>query len=172
MGTGRRIKCCRACFDDRPDGPKAGGRDPRRDSTPADAGASATPHATSWRSPYAGLVPNNALGSQLEGERREKWTAVLAQPHPDQLVLCAASKRAAPHEADFPQRELLGFACAPPDRDRATRALLDNLHVTPARKGGGVGHALMAAMARSLRRTGFRELHLLVIEGNLDAERF
>lgn len=44
-----------------------------RVGTNGDAEDVAALHAESWRTAYAGIVPDGALGDGLAGERRELW---------------------------------------------------------------------------------------------------
>jgi GNAT superfamily N-acetyltransferase len=51
--------------------------------------------------------------------------------------------------------------------------LLDNLHVAPDVRGGGVGRLLLGTVAREVRaREWHRGLHLWVFEANTGARRF
>jgi hypothetical protein len=121
----------------------------------ADAAAIAALHVASWRSAYRGMLPDAYLDGPIEAERAAYWQATLAQPAPGDAVLLAPG-------AGF----VAGFAA--PDGD----ALLDNLHVLPARRGGGLGAALLVAVARALAAGGARAMHLWVFDANAGARRF
>ncbi|WP_371497885.1 GNAT family N-acetyltransferase [Kitasatospora sp. NBC_00374] len=103
----------------------------------ADADAVAALHAESWRTAYAGLVPDEALGDGMPAERRELWQIRLGADYGEPAntpTLLVAEGRGG---------DLLGFAYLVPEEDG--RALLDNLHVRPGRTGGGIGRRLLRA---------------------------
>lgn len=127
-----------------------------RDATLADAATIAGLHLASWRSVYRGILPDAYLDGPAEAERLAHWKAVLAEPRAGDLVL------------------LLGHAGFAAVRGRADGlgALLDNLHVDPARRGGGIGTVLLAEVARRLVAAGESALHLWVLEGNERAVAF
>jgi hypothetical protein len=130
-----------------------------REATAADAPAIAALHVASWRSAYRGALPDAYLDGPIEAERLQTWTARLAALAPGDVVLVAPAGEA-----------LDGFAAAfaRPDGD----ALLDNLHIAPARRGGGIGAALLAETARRLVARGSHAMHLWVFDVNEDARRF
>ena len=68
---------------------------------------------------------------------------------------------------------LVGFTCVLRDADPAWGPLLDNLHVTPALKGRGIGALLFRASRdwSSVVAPG-QPMHLWVIEGNTQARHF
>jgi len=108
-----------------------------RSGGPADAPAVAALHAESWRTAYAGIVPADALGDGLAGERLVLWeirlTADYGPPANTPTLLIA----------EDPDGETVGFAYLVPEPDG--RVLLDNLHVRPGRTGGGIGRLLLHA---------------------------
>jgi GNAT superfamily N-acetyltransferase len=111
---------------------------------PADAMRAAKLHAESWKTAYRGIVSDAYLDTQCDADRAEKWTARMASWNPERAVLLFA--RAA-NGAD------LGFACALLDAEPKHGVLLDNLHVRPALKRGGVGRALIAETGRWVAAT-------------------
>ena len=130
---------------------------------PEDAGAVAALHVTSWRSAYRGLVPDEFLAGPVEADRRMLWESRLATPDEGRLVLKAVDGNDA----------MVGFTCVLRDADPAWGPLLDNLHVTPALKGQGIGARLLAASREwSSAVAPGRPMHLWVIEGNSQARHF
>ena len=127
-----------------------------------DAQAVAGLHAASWRVHYRGSLSDHYLDGPIEAERRRIWADRLAAPDPRQVIWLA-------EEAG----ELAGFACAFADHDPDWGTLIDNLHVRPDRKGGGLGRRLMVRTARSLLSLcPGRPVHLYVLTANTAAQAF
>lgn len=132
--------------------------------TPADADTIAALHASSWRSAYRGVFTDHYLDHEADAERREVWRARLRGDAPggDWGVV-----------AEDDAGRLLGFAYVMPGHDPIWGDYLDNLHVAPGLKGGGIGRRLMQAVAERLRRDGSaRPLYLWVLEVNTAARGF
>ena len=133
-----------------------------RPATSSDAEAVALLHARSWRENYRGAFTDKFLDDDLQSERLLVWSKRLDDPPADQCVLVACERA-----------ELVGFVCAYGAHDSEWGSFIDNLHVAPAAKRGGIGRALM-------RRTGallvprYSELgvYLWVLEGNSSARQF
>ena len=124
-----------------------------RHATAADAAALQALHSASWRASYAPFVPAAALGAPLDAHMRTRW-----YPWPvDRLILMA-------EDASVP----LGFGAVV----RGGAPLLDNLHVSPEARSGGVGGALFRALCAALAQEGAATLRLMVIAANPDARRF
>ena len=115
--------------------------------TPDDAEAIAALHAESWRSAYRGLVPDDDLGEELDGERQEFWRSAVRRP----------PSRSA-RRAFFAMSDdlLVGFACVLADADPEHGPLLDNLHVKPGWRGRGIGALLLdeARLWSAVHRAG------------------
>jgi len=135
---------------------------PRR-ATPADAEAIARLHIASWQAAYRGVLSDTFLDSQDPVARREAWRDRLASPETAVLV-------------DEGTDGLLGFcACGPSrdaDADRAAVWEIYNLHVAPARRGGGIGTRLFDAGVVLGRGRGARALTLWVVVENVPARHF
>lgn len=132
--------------------------------TAADADRVAALHASSWRSAYRGIFSDHYLDHEADAERRDAWRARLqpATPTADWGLV-----------AEGEAGRLLGFAYVMPDHDPAWGDYLDNLHVAPDLKGGGLGRRLMQAVAGKLQRDGStRPLYLWVLDANTAARRF
>jgi ribosomal protein S18 acetylase RimI-like enzyme len=135
-----------------------------RAMTAADADAVALLHAASWRGAYRGVFSDDYLDHEADAERRVAWQARLAREAPGSdwgLVAEDATGR------------LLGFAWVQPDHDPTWGDYIDNLHVAPDLKGGGIGRRLMQGVAERLQRDGStRPLYLWVLEVNTAARAF
>lgn len=127
-----------------------------REATVADATLIARLHAASWRSTYRGQLTDAYLDREVEAERLVHWRALLADPRQGDLVLLHGD---------------VGFA-AVRGHDPGFGALLDNLHVDPARRGGGIGAALLRDVVRRLVARGESVMHLWVFDANTRAQAF
>jgi GNAT superfamily N-acetyltransferase len=130
---------------------------------PSDADAVALLHATSWRSAYRGIVPDRFLDHDVIADRQAVWRERL-QTSP------AAS--AFGIVAEDESGRMVGFAYVVRDADPVCGTLVDNLHVHPELKGGGLGRKLLQAVARELGPAHTQPLHLWVLDQNEAAKRF
>ncbi len=136
-----------------------------RPGGPADAAAVAALHAQSWRTAYAGIVPDEALGEGLLDERRELWEIRLDADYGEPANT--------PHLliAEDPDGEVVGFGYLVPQPDG--RILLDNLHVRPGLTGAGTGTALLRAARTHVAATHpGAPLYLEVLRENRRAVAF
>ncbi|MEL6889491.1 MAG: GNAT family N-acetyltransferase [Pseudomonadota bacterium] len=124
-----------------------------RAATLEDAGALSILHAASWRASYAPFVQAEALGAPLDAAMAARWGTWPA----DRLILVAERGGA-----------LLGFGAVV----RGQVPLLDNLHVSPDARSGGIGATLLRSVCKALAVEGARTLRLNVIEANPRARWF
>lgn len=130
----------------------------------ADADRVAALHAASWRSAYRGVFTDHYLDHEADAERRATWHARLTGDTPTQDWGVVA-------EDDTGR--LLGFAYVMPAHDPLWGDYIDNLHVAPDLKGGGIGRRLMQAVAERLQRDGStRPLYLWVLDVNTATRAF
>ena len=135
-----------------------------RPMTAADADRVAALHVTSWRSAYRGVFTDHYLDHEAEAERREAWRARLNADTPGADWGLVAEDTAG---------RLLGFAWVMPDHDPSWGDYIDNLHVAPDLKGGGIGRRLMQGVAERLQSDGScRPLYLWVLDVNTAARAF
>ena len=106
-----------------------------RPATLADADAIAALHAASWRSAYRGILKDSTLGPTLDDDRRSHWRGELAAMAPADTVLIADGQ---------------GFIAAWAEGDPGFGAYIDNLHVHPERRSGGLGRQLLGAAMRQV----------------------
>lgn len=130
-----------------------------RPATAADAAAIADLHQRSWRSAYRGLLPDSYLDGPAAAELAARWGRAFSKDEPRRVILVAMAPDG-----------IAGFVAAWPSTTRL--ALIDNLHVAPGQRGGGIGRRLMGRAAAELRRQGFDAVFLEVIEGNHEARGF
>ncbi len=134
-----------------------------RDAEPGDAERIARLHADSWRRHYRGAFADSYLDGDIHEERLAAWTERLTPPIANQSTTVVEAAG-----------EIVGFVHTIFDEDATWGALVDNLHVTYALKGQGVGSRLMAEAARAVL-AGPRAvpgLHLWVLEQNSAARAF
>ena len=131
-----------------------------REAEPGDAEAIAGLHAKSWRSVYRGILSDDYLDGDIEADRLRFWTAFLPRKHDGDLVLIAEDSEG-----------LQGFI-AITDEEEGYDAVIENLHVEPQTRGGGLGRRLIAEAARRLKASGARSACLWVFDGNAAALAF
>ena len=132
-----------------------------REATPEDAAAVASLHADSWRRHYRGAYADEFLDGDVFSDRIQVWTERLNAPADSTTILAEADK------------DLVGFAHIILDVDGEWGALLDNLHVTATKQGGGIGTALMRRVGDFVsKRRPESGLFLWVLEQNVAAQGF
>lgn len=102
-----------------------------------DADAIADLHTRSRQVAYRGLYGDAYLDDELFDASRTVWRERFERFDPASDLILAAMDAAAP----------VGLAYASFRLKPEVDALLDNLHVAPERKGGGLGSALLAGVA-------------------------
>jgi GNAT superfamily N-acetyltransferase len=131
-------------------------------AAPDDADQIAALHTASWRAAYRGILPDGFLDDAAPTNRLHVWRERMREPAATQIVLKAVQ-----------DEQLQAFACIFLDADPLCGALLDNLHVTPAATGGGLGSTLLrAAMAHVAAARPTAGLYLWVFAANARARRF
>ena len=126
-----------------------------RPAMPADAPAIAVIHVETWRAAYAGLIPASELAALSVERRALFWRKAIAD-HPGSVAVCT-------HE-----EQVTGFISfgASRDEDMLHGGEIYALYVQPAHWGQGCGHWLLKHALAALRKSGFGEAMLWVLEGN------
>lgn len=119
-----------------------------------DAGAIARVHVESWRTTYAGIVPDAYLAGLDEALRAQLWSEWLGG---EALVLAA-----------HVNGELVGFAHGGPNREPAggCDAELYSLYLLQEVQHRGIGSALLRVMAAALIERHFKSMWVWVLEQN------
>jgi GNAT superfamily N-acetyltransferase len=148
-----------------------------REATASDADRIAHLHAESWRRAYRGSYSDTYLDGPIHEERGQVWRHRYRSPNPAMYTLLALDP-----ENEDEDGPLLGFACSfaagapnsPAEHDDPKwGTLLDNLHVTGAAEGRGIGRQLLAASALwSEREHPDDGFFLWVLTDNARARRF
>jgi GNAT superfamily N-acetyltransferase len=126
----------------------------------ADARAIASVHVSSWRSTYAGIVPDEFLAALSMDDRAEMWGRMLAAE--DALMFVAEGKAS-----------IFGFACGGRSREALDSydAEMYAIYLLRETQGMGVGRGLFQALVASLREAGYAGMALWVLKEN-PAARF
>jgi ribosomal protein S18 acetylase RimI-like enzyme len=132
-----------------------------RDAAPDEWESVAALHIASWRSAYRGMLLDAYLDGAITEERRALWRGRLARgTRPDQIVVLGEDGSG-----------VVALACILAGQDRRWGSLIDNLHVRPDRKRGGIGRlALAEAAGRLPPAYAGTPLHLTVLEANRPAQ--
>ncbi|MFI5261668.1 MAG: GNAT family N-acetyltransferase [Candidatus Limnocylindrales bacterium] len=133
-----------------------------RAPTPIDAAAAATLQARNWAVTYASAFASAAVGRAIAADRRAHWERLLTGGPPDRGALVA--------ELGGRIIGLVEWQIGP-DGD-PTVGEVHALHVDPDAHRQGVGRALLAAAAASLRDRGARRAFLWVLADNSSARAF
>ena len=154
-------------------GPAVGGF--VRAAREGDAASLARVQVASWRSGFAGIVPEELLasltGSEAESVWRDRWReAILNPPTSRHRVLVAV--------LEAPPRPVVGFVSEGPatdgDRWPGTDGELYELRVAPELAGNGHWHAsrLLHAAADTLAEDGFRTVSMWVLAADAALRQF
>lgn len=131
-------------------------------ATPADAEAIAALHTQSWRQSYRGILSDAYLDGDILRDRRDVWQRRLSEPAPNQFLLVAEA-----------EGRVQGFVCAFGDDDPRWGTLVDNLHVSQAVKGLGIGTVLLERVGEWVKAGRQHPVfYLWVFEANHAARRF
>jgi ribosomal protein S18 acetylase RimI-like enzyme len=133
-----------------------------RQAEPADWPAIAALQTRSWRSAYRGMVSDAYLADPVEADRIALWRGRFAKPaDPDRIVMVAEDGDAG----------VVGLACILAGHDPVWGSLIDNLHVDPDRKRGGIGRAVVTAAVRLVpEHQCDSPVHLTVLDANAAAQ--
>jgi L-amino acid N-acyltransferase YncA len=125
-----------------------------RSATQADADAIAHVHVQSWRTTYAGVVPDEYLRSLDQAERAQLWREAMAS---DIEVLVA----------EIDQR-IMGFISGGPVREPVANcdAELYAIYLLECAQRSGLGTGLLLHLAGTLRRRGFKSMSVWVLDQN------
>jgi GNAT superfamily N-acetyltransferase len=125
-----------------------------RAATEHDAVAISRVHVQSWRTTYAGIVPDEYLAALNEAERVPRWREQLAR---DIQVYIA--------DVDG---EVAGFICGGPIREpiETYDAELYAIYFLESAQRQGIGTALVRELVGSLMNQGFTSMIVWVLEKN------
>lgn len=122
-----------------------------------DGEAVAEVHVAAWKAAYPGLVDQDYLDGLRAADHVTGWRRRIR-----------SRELGTTQVALDPQGFVIGFVSYGASRDPDTLGAgeLYSLHVHPRHWGRGVGKVLFDACVRALRRDGYRELHLWVMQND------
>jgi GNAT superfamily N-acetyltransferase len=133
-----------------------------RHATSDDADAIGRVQVETWRTAYAGLLPQETIDAFDVGARQDMWREGLSRtPGPGSATFVAVV-----------EDEIVGFATVGASHSEDGTGELYAIYVDPSSWGTGAGRALIERAEVSLRESGFPTALLWVLEGNERAERF
>jgi L-amino acid N-acyltransferase YncA len=130
-----------------------------RAATPTDAAAIARVHVDSWRSTYAGLLPERMLLKLSNAEHESRWWGhVLGRQRRKHFVYVAE------HDRDG----VIGFVSGGPCRDRelSYRGEIYAIYLLDEHHGEGIGRALLLSLSDRLVRERGPSLLVWVLSSN------
>lgn len=115
-------------------------------------------HVDTWRTTYAGIVPNEHLANLSYKKREEAWARGLSNSESGMFYFVAED--AAEHIA--------GFVNGGPERtgDPVYMAELYAIYILKAFQGYGLGRRLVHALAEQLLKAGMQSMLLWVLADN------
>lgn len=128
-----------------------------REARPEDARAIAEVHVASWRTTYAGIIPDDYLARLSVETRQRMWHDVLTRPdHPGCTYVAEEDGR------------IVGFASGGPNRgdDPGYTGELYGIYLLRERQGNGTGRALVRAVANRIANSGMTSMLVWVLAGN------
>lgn len=135
-----------------------------RSAAPPDAAEIAAVHVAAWLAAYRGLMPDALLDGISADHRRARWEEMLGTDAAPQVRVAVGDG------------VVVGFcSVARPTRDEDAGdrvAEIAALNVRPDAWGQGIGTLLMDDALDGLRRDGWQEVSLWVLDGNERAQRF
>ncbi|HTM07141.1 MAG TPA: GNAT family N-acetyltransferase [Verrucomicrobiae bacterium] len=123
-----------------------------------DAGPIARLHVESWRTTYAGIIPDDYIARFTADERERVWRRILAEEARRECV-CVAEDDAG---------TLVGFVSGGAERSgaKAFRGELYALYLLQPFQRRGIGRRLTAALARRLLAAGYDSMLVWVLAEN------
>ncbi len=129
-----------------------------REATPYDAPGIARVHVDSWRTTYAGLVPQDYIDSLTYERREEYWQHALDNPNNRSFVYVAQEGHG----------EIVGFTCGGPARpdEPAYKGELYAIYILKDQQGKGTGRNLFNAVVEKLAEMDLHSMLLWVLADN------
>ena len=129
-----------------------------RRATVEDAAGIAQVHVDSWRTTYAGLVPDDYLASLSVEQRKQNWRAILSAPAGAGVV----------YVAEVIPGHIVGFASGGPERtgNALYTGELYAIYLLAPYQRQGIGRRLMSAVVEQLIAAGHRSMLVWVLTTN------
>lgn len=128
-----------------------------------DAHGIARVHVDTWRSTYAGIVPQKFLDGLSPEARIDSWQKQIRKT-PDEMCIIVATTD---------DGEVIGFACGGPERtgEYGFSGELNAIYILAAHQRKGIGRCLVKSVAHWLKVHGMTSLLVWVLTEN-PARRF
>ena len=135
-----------------------------RQATPADASAIARVHVDSWRTTYAGILPEKFLSGLSYASRENMWRDSLRSPIHGKGHYVAESCNG----------DIVGFAVSGPESEGSSEFTgeIYAIYLLAEFQRQGMGRRLFTASCSSLFEAGIGSMLLWVLEENHAARRF
>jgi ribosomal protein S18 acetylase RimI-like enzyme len=131
----------------------------------ADAEAIGAIHVATWRSTYAGILPDSYLAGLSPGRQAAGWRRLITAPPPGHATFVAVAT--GPDSPDGAAPAVVGFASGGRARSGAREAgEIETLYLLEDFRERGVGRRLMRAVAAHLNAIGCRSVTLWVLKDN------
>lgn len=129
-----------------------------RQAYPSDAPVIARIHVETWRTTYAGLLPDRMLATMREQKHKDSWTNVLLGNREREVVLVA----------ERPKVGVVGFVSAGRTRSglESYEGEIYTLYVMPDFQNQGIGTRLLEGAFRRLGEQSMQGVMLWVLAGN------
>lgn len=132
-----------------------------RQATKEDALKIAALHAESWQLNYRGILDDHYLDHEVLADRKQVWQKRFNKTRADMSVILAEKGA-----------DLVGFGCVFYNESEEYGTYLDNLHVSKAFSGRGIGKNLMSLLASEIiLKQERKDMYLWVLEANEGAIR-
>ena len=128
-----------------------------------DAAGIAHAHIESWKTTYAGILPDSVLEALSKERHTEMWRGILAAPGRDSVTLAACN----------PEGSVVGFASGGKERsgELGCDGELYAIYLLREAQRQGAGTLLVGHFVREMRSKGFRSMAVWVLDLN-PARRF
>jgi ribosomal protein S18 acetylase RimI-like enzyme len=133
-----------------------------REAQLEDAAGIADVHVETWRTSYAGLLPENLLIQMDSDGQRRSWAGLLKHPEANTRVLVA-------EVGNFTSAgsRIIGFgSCGPAREDFSDRGEVFTLYILPDWQNRGVGTHLLKTLLGCLTGDGYSHAKLWVLGDN------
>ena len=129
-----------------------------RRATLGDAAGIAKVHINSWKTTYAGIIPDEVLINLNNDERTTRWREILSDPDGKQAVFVV--------ETD--DGRIVGFASAEAERggDPIYEGEISAIYLLKEYQRLGIGRRLFSIAAQELAARGFRNMLVRVLAAN------
>ncbi len=134
-----------------------------RKATKRDIPDIARVHVDSWRTTYAGIIPQKYLDGLTYAQRETQWDLILSKRGSRTVILVAVDRHGT----------VVGFMNAGPARESVPdlQGEIYAVYILKEYQGSGIGRELFTATAKWLYKRGMKSLYVWVLTQN-PARRF